>query len=105
MIARSAAIPAVVVAATVLLFAALSVPIHAGATTSPAPSPTITTPTTHSYDDSHTDQQAPGSNPAFWILGAAAICLVAIATIMLRAGRPARTHLARGAHPPDQRPT
>lgn len=105
MMPRSAAMPVVIAAATVLLFAALSVPIHADATTSPAPSPTITTPTTHSYDDSHTGQQAPGSNPAFWILGAAAICLVVIATIMLRAGRPARTHLDRGAHPPDQRPT
>lgn len=51
MMPRSAAMPVVIVAATVLLFAALSVPIHAGATTSPAPSPTITTPTTHSYDD------------------------------------------------------
>lgn len=102
MTARPAAIPAAIVAATILLFVVLSLPSHVGATTSSAPSPTIATPTTHSYDDSHTDQQAPGSNPALWILAAAAICLAVIATIMFRAGRPPRTHLARGAHPPDQ---
>lgn len=83
------------------LFAALPATARAVASTSSTPSPTITTPTTHSYDDSHPDQQESGSNPALWILGAAAIGLIIIATIMFRAGRPARVHLARGGPPTD----
>ncbi|MGW0163083.1 hypothetical protein ACWDUN_27560 [Mycobacterium sp. NPDC003323] len=70
--------------------------------TSSAQSPGISTPATHSYDDGHTDQSSAGSNPAFWILSVAVICLIVIAAIMLRAGRPPRAHLSRSESPLDR---
>ena len=73
----------------------LAIPAH-GATSSP-PSQVISTPVAH--DDEHTDRSAPGANPAFWILSVAVLCLVAIALIMVRAGRAPRAHLSRGAPP------
>ena len=96
---RLIALSSAVAVTVFVLFAALPAPARAVASTSSTPSPTITTPTTHSYDDSHPDQQESGSNPAFWILGAAALGLIIIATIMFRAGRPPPVQLARGGRP------
>lgn len=63
------------------------------ATTSP--SAAVPTPTKHSYDDKHSEQQPEGASPALWILGGALIGLIAIAVILLRAGKTERHHLAR----------
>ena len=60
------------------------------------PTPAETTPTTHSYDDTHTGPQPEVANPALWILAGAVAGLIAIAVIMLRAGKPPRHHLSRG---------
>ena len=54
--------------------------------TSATPSPGTPVPTSHSYDDEHSGQQPEGANPALWILAGAAIGLVSIAVILLRAG-------------------
>ncbi|MDN4516784.1 MULTISPECIES: hypothetical protein [Mycobacteriaceae] len=70
-------------------------PTSAQATSTAPPRPVGSTPTKHSYDDTHPDQPEV-ANPALWILGGAVAGLVAIAVIMLRAGRPARHHLNRG---------
>ena len=93
---RLVPIAATLIAALTLIVATTSVSVPVGAsTTTTSPMPTITAPTTHSYDDSHTKEQAPGSSLAFWILGAAVICLAVIAAVMLWAGRPPRTKLSR----------
>lgn len=54
------------------------------------------TPTEHSYDDTHPGQQPEGASPALWILVGAGAGLIAIAVIALRAGKPVRHHLTRG---------
>ncbi|MBU8827013.1 hypothetical protein [Mycolicibacterium goodii] len=86
--------------AAILWIAGCTVAAPAYGLTSSTPSPTVSSPATHTYDDGHTDQSSTGSNPAFWILSVAVIGLIAIAVIMLRAGRPPRTHLSRGEPPP-----
>ncbi|MDW5613873.1 hypothetical protein EV589_5708 [Mycobacterium sp. BK558] len=60
------------------------------------PRPAVSTPTEHSYDDTHPGQQPEGASPALWILVGAVAGLIAIAVIMLRAGKPVRHHLTRG---------
>ena len=90
----------VIVTVAILLIAGWMAPGSASGSTTSTPSQVNSTPVTHSYDDGHTDQEADGSNPAFWILGFAVGCLVVIAVIMLRAGREPRAHLSRGAPPP-----
>ena len=63
------------------------------------PRPAVPTPAKHSYDDTHPGQQPEGASPALWILAGAVAGLVAIAVIMLRAGKPVRHHLTRGPSP------
>ncbi|MCV7432663.1 MULTISPECIES: hypothetical protein [Mycolicibacterium] len=91
---------AAILTIAILLLIGCIAPASASGSSTSAPSPVNTTPVTHSYDDGHTDQQADGSNPAFWILAIAVSCLVVIAVIMLRAGRAPRALLSRGAPPP-----
>ncbi|SEH55132.1 hypothetical protein SAMN04489835_1317 [Mycolicibacterium rutilum] len=67
----------------------------ASATTSQTPA--IPTPTKHSYDDTHSGQQPEGASPALYILGGALLGLMAIAVILLRAGKTERHHLTRSA--------
>ena len=59
-------------------------------------STTVPTPTTHSYDDKHSEQQPEGSSPALWILAGALAGLVAIAVILMRAGKSPRHQITRG---------
>lgn len=71
-------------------------PTSAQASSTVSPRPAGPTPTTHSYDDPHTGQRPEGANPALWILAGAVAGLIAIAIVMLRAGKPPRHHLSRG---------
>ncbi|UXA11119.1 hypothetical protein KXD97_24170 [Mycobacterium sp. SMC-8] len=94
--------PVVAVAAALVGLASTGAPTAAaeptsGQTSSIAPTHSAgPTPTKHSYDDTHTGQQPEGVNPALWILAGAVIGLIAIAVIMLRAGKPVRHQLSRG---------
>lgn len=65
-----------------------SSPVAATATTTP--STTAPTPTSHSYDDSHSGQPPEGSSPALWILVGAVVLLVAIAVTLMRANKSTR---------------
>jgi hypothetical protein len=67
------------------------------ASTTTSQTPAIPTPTKHSYDDSHSGQQPEGASPALYILGGALFGLMAIAVILLRAGKSERHHLTRSA--------
>ncbi|MCG7594890.1 hypothetical protein MJO55_28470 (plasmid) [Mycolicibacterium rufum] len=92
----------VVVAATLLGLASTGAPSVAAEPSSAQtssiapPRPGVPTPAKHSYDDTHPGQQPDGASPALWILVGAVAGLVAIAVIMLRAGKPVRHHLTRG---------
>lgn len=70
-------------------------PSAQSASTTTSPSPAVPTPTKHSYDDTHSGQQPEGASPALWILGGALMGLMAIAVILLRAGKTERHHLTR----------
>lgn len=76
--------------------AASSVAVEPGRASSPtapaSPSPSVPTPTTHSYDDADIEQRSEGSSPALWILVGALAGLVAIGAILLRAGTSPRDH-------------
>ena len=96
--ARAAVVAAVVatllgLASTVTATVAAE-PLSAQGTSTATPRPVGSTPTKHSYDDTHPEQPEV-ANPALWILGGAVAGLVAIAVIMWRAGKPARHHLNR----------
>lgn len=72
-------------------------PSAQSASTTTSQSPDVPTPTKHSYDDSHSEQQPEGASPALWILGGALLGLIAIGVILLRVGKTERHHLARSA--------
>lgn len=97
---RSHSAFALLFAAAVLAFASpatadLTAQPAADTSVRPAPSPSVPTPTTHTYEDDHSGQQPDGSSPALWILAGALAGLVAIAIVMIRAGRPPRHQLTR----------
>ena len=72
-------------------------PSAQSASTTTSQSPAVPTPTKHSYDDSHSEQKPEGASPALWILAGALLGLIAIAVILLRAGKTERHHLTRSA--------
>ena len=95
----------VLLAATAALLGLVSIVVPAaaaepssvqGTSSTAPPSSAGPTPTTHSYDDTHTGEQPEGASPALWILAGAVAGLIAIAVVMLRAGKPPRHHLRRG---------
>jgi hypothetical protein len=91
-----AVVAALLAIASMAAASAAAEPSSAEPTSAPAASsPGVPTPTTHSYDDTHSGQQPEGASPALWILGGAVVGLVAIGVILLRAGRPARHDLKR----------
>lgn len=71
-------------------------PIAESTSTPVSPSTSVPTPTTHSYEDEHSEQQPEGSSPALWILAGAVLGLVTIAVILLRAGGSPRHQVTRG---------
>ncbi len=71
-------------------------PLRIESTPTPAPPTTAAPiPTTHSYDDTHTDQRREGSSLVLWILAGAAFGLGGIAVILVRAGPSPRHQIPR----------
>ncbi len=60
-----------------------------------APTTAVPTPTTHSYDDAHTEQKPAGSSLVLWILAGAAIGFGVIVALLIRAGPSPRHEIPR----------